>query len=573
MKLRIGQASDKGIKDINQDCHGAVIPKEPLFSIKGSVVAIADGISSSQVSQVASEMAVKAFLDDYYRTSDVWTVRTSAEHVINAINSALYTKNQHKDIRLDKNKGYVCTFTVLVFHHNTLHIFHVGDCRIYRVQEDGLEQLTTDHRVWTSRDKSYLARALGIKDSLNIDYQAIALEKGQVFLIATDGVYEFIDSNHIRTAYKLRSEQLDPVAASLVHAAMAAQSDDNLTAQLVVVDELASGTPQMFSDTASTLPLPPVLEPKTELDGYRITQKLHIGTNSSVFLVQDIENKQQAVMKVPSPDKVSDPLYMERFLMEEWIARRITSRHVLKADVQDRKRNYLYALFQLVDGQTLSQWLKHTPKPELETVCAIAEQVMRGLDAFHRRDMVHQDIRPENIMIDTNGSVIIIDFGSVQVAGLQASGFMADQPHLLGTALFSAPEYFLGEFGSPRSDQYALAAVVYHMLSGRYPYGTHVPKATTRVLQKKKLQYVSVIDETRDPPVPVWVDFALKKALDPNPLKRYDTLSEFIYDLRHPNPQYINQQRPPLLERNPVRFWQMISLALGIIVVYLLVGR
>ena len=100
------------------------------------------------------------------------------------------------------------------------------------------------------------------------------------------------------------------------------------------------------------------------------------------------------------------------------MARRINSAHVLKPGPQSRKRNFLYIVTEFVDGQTLTQWMIDNPKPDLETVRGITEQIAKGLRAFHRMEMLHQDLRPDNIMIDRTGTVKIIDFGSTRVAGV-----------------------------------------------------------------------------------------------------------------------------------------------------------
>src|SRR3954471_9077019 len=147
LKISVGKHSDKGRKEINQDFHGVLIPKEPLLSLKGIAVVLADGISSSQVSQVASESAVKGFLTDYYCTSESWSVKTSAQRVITATNSWLHAQTRRSPYLYDKDKGYVCTFSALVIKGKTAHIFHVGDTRIYRVVRNALEQLTNDHQV------------------------------------------------------------------------------------------------------------------------------------------------------------------------------------------------------------------------------------------------------------------------------------------------------------------------------------------------------------------------------------------------------------------------------------------
>src|SRR5713226_107347 len=153
LKISIGQHSDKGRKETNQDFHGVLIPKEPLLSLKGIAIVLADGISSSNVSQVASESAVKSFLTDYYCTSESWSVRTSAQRVIAATNSWLHAETRRSQYRYDKDKGYVCTFSAMVIKSTTAHIFHVGDSRIYRLAGNALEQLTDDHRVTVSSEQ------------------------------------------------------------------------------------------------------------------------------------------------------------------------------------------------------------------------------------------------------------------------------------------------------------------------------------------------------------------------------------------------------------------------------------
>ena len=163
LKISAGQYSDKGRKETNQDFHGIYVPKEPQLSAKGIAIALADGISSSAVSDVASQYAVTGFLEDYYCTSEAWSVKTSAERILSATNSWLHAQTQKSPYRYDKDKGYVCTLSAMVIKSTTAHIFHVGDSRIYRLRGKALEQLTSDHRVWISQGQSYLGRALGFK--------------------------------------------------------------------------------------------------------------------------------------------------------------------------------------------------------------------------------------------------------------------------------------------------------------------------------------------------------------------------------------------------------------------------
>ena len=567
LKISVGQHTDKGRKEKNQDFHGVYIPKEPLLSSKGVAIALADGISSSDVSQIASESAVTGFLADYFCTSETWSVKKSAQRVLMSTNSWLHSQSQQGQHRFNKDRGYVCTFSAMVIKSTTAHIFHAGDARIYRLQGNSLEQLTEDHRLWVSQEKSYLSRALGINSLLEIDYQSLQVEQGDIFLLATDGTYEYADTPFIVNAINENRQNLDVAAKAIVDEAYEQGSTDNLTIQIVHIDELPSHDSNELIHQVAELPFPPILEARMDFDGYKIICGVHASSRSHIYLAMDGETNVQVILKTPSIDLREDAAYLERFLMEEWIARRINSPYVLKPCLQTRKRNYLYTVTEYIEGQTLNQWMIDNPKPDLETVRNIIVQISKGLRAFHRMEMLHQDLRPNNIMIDKTGTVKIIDFGSTYVAGVTEMSPPTDQNDMLGTAQYSAPEYFLGEAGTTRSDLFSLAVITYQMLSGKLPYGTQVAKCRTKAAQNK-LHYQSVLDDQRE--ILAWVDDVLKKALHPNPYKRYEELTEFVYDLHQPNKEFLNKTRPPLMERNPVVFWKSISFVLAVIILILL---
>jgi serine/threonine protein phosphatase PrpC/predicted Ser/Thr protein kinase len=567
LKISAGQHSDKGRKETNQDFHGIWIPDEPLLTSKGIAVVLADGISSSDVSHIASETAVKSFLADYYCTSEAWSVRKSAEQVLNATNSWLHAQTRHSPHRYDIDKGYVCTLSAVVLKSMTAHILHVGDARVYLLRGKVMEQLTKDHRHWVSQEQSHLSRALGIGPELEVDYLALTIEQSDIFLLVTDGIHEYVEPNLLIDLIEEYKHDLDKAAHAIAYMAYVKGSTDNLTAQLVRVDELPGRDSNAIYQQMTELPFPPLLEARMMFDGYQIIRELHASSRSHVYLAVDSETNTQVVIKTPSIDLRGDPAYLERFLMEEWIARRIASAHVLKPCPLTRQRNYLYVATEYIDGQTLTQWMIDNTKPDLETVRGIVEQIARGLLAFHRKEMLHQDLRPENIMIDGNGTVKIIDFGSTRVAGIMEIATPIARTDLLGTAQYTAPEYFLGESGTPYSDLFSLGVITYQMLTGKLPYGAQVARTRTKSAQNK-LKYQSLLDDERE--IPVWIDEAIRKAVHPNPYKRYEELSEFLYDLRHPNKAFLNKTRPPLLERNPVLFWKSVSLILAVIIALLL---
>jgi serine/threonine protein phosphatase PrpC len=569
LHVSLGQYSDRGRKAVNQDFYGACIPTNSQRVLKGVALALADGISSSDVSQVASESAVTSFLADYYCTSDAWSVQHSVQQVLHAANAWLYAQTQQSPYRDDINRGYVCTFSALVIKANRAYIFHIGDSRIYRLSAQGVEQLTKDHRRWVDPKHRYLSRALGIDSHCELEYEVMRIQAGDIFVLVTDGVYEHVELPQFTQSLNYHADDLDLAARRLAETAYEQGSDDNLTVQILRIDELPVQVASEVQQQIDTLPLPPNLEPRASFDGYTILRTLHGSSRSHLYLAQDSASQCQVVLKVPSMDLRGDTEYLERLLTEEWIARRINSAHVLKAAVQERKRHFLYTVAEYVDGQTLSQWRVDHPKPELEAVRGLVEQIAAGLRAFHRMDMLHQDLKPDNILIDRAGTVKIIDFGSVRVAGLLEKEPDRLHNHLLGTLMYTAPEYFLGHAGTTRSELFSLAVITYTLLSGRFPYGTDVSKARTLAAQRR-LVYRSVLAADRE--IPLWVDEALRKAVQPNPLKRQEAISEFLFDLRHPNPAFLAKSRPPLLERDPVRFWQGVA-GLLVVVILVLLGR
>ena len=562
LTVTIGQASAAGRKEANQDFHGALVPSQPALGLKGIAVAVADGISSSAVGALASETAVKSFLSDYYATPDTWSVKSSAQRVIAATNSWLYAQTRRGRDPHDPDKGYVTTFDALVLKARTAHLFHVGDARIWRVDGRSLEQLTEDHRVVVSAAESYLGRALGAGGHVEIDYHAVRVEAGDVFVLTTDGVHEHVRPRDVVAMIAAAGGDLDAAARAIVQAAFEAGSADNLTVQIVRIEAVPDGDPADLLGGVAGLDPAPLLDPPAEFDGYRLLRTLHSGPRSRVYLAIDAETGDPVALKVLSLDLRDDPAQRKRFALEEWIARRIDSLHVLKAHPQARRRSHLYTVMRYVEGQTLTQWMRDHAAPELEAVRGLIEQLAKGVQAFHRREMVHQDLRPDNVLIDRAGTVQVIDFGATKVAGVVEGDPRIEAAEILGTVQYTAPECFLGEPSTAGADIFAVGVIAYQMLTGRLPYGDRVPRALTRAAQRR-LRYASA--RTTRPLLPAWVDGALRKAVHPDPARRYQALSEFIHDLRHPNPAFTETRRAALLERDPLLFWRLLSLVLGLI--------
>ncbi|MGR9086251.1 MAG: protein kinase domain-containing protein [Gammaproteobacteria bacterium] len=569
LKTRIGYASDKGIKEDNEDFVGSLIPEGHQLLYKGISAAIADGMSGSEGGKQASHCCVASFFSDYYSTPDSWSVRYAAEKILSATNSWLYSQGQS---RFQSIKGMVSTLSILILKSNTAHIFHVGDSRIYRFRDGVLEQITRDHRVWVSHDKSYLSRAMGVEPRLEVDYHSLPVLKGDLFLMATDGVHDFVDDKSLRKELQTGAD-LNEIAGSIIRQAVLNHSDDNLTCQLIAIDELPRVREDEVLRRHGDLPFPPPLEPGMTIDGFRIEKELHASKRTQIYLAYDRVNDVRVILKTPSILYDDDSHYIEHFLHEEWAGRRLDHENIVKVSGFDRKKSCLYYVTEYLEGPTLREWMKENPKADIRDARNIIEQVARGLRAFQRMEMLHQDLKPENIMFAKDGTVKIIDFGSVRISGITEITPLihAVGENILGTLNYTAPEYHLGLGGTAKSDLYSLGVIAYELINGALPYGKNMPeKPGKSALQK--LRYVPSIH--CNPMVPIWIDGALKKATSIAPEYRYDHLSEFLFDLSTPNPLFLRgQESVPLIEQNPLQFWKglcLISFIANIVMVYCL---
>lgn len=568
--VSLGQHTQAGDHAQNQDFHGAILPEGHTRLSKGIALALADGISSSALSHLASQTAVRGFLEDYYATSEAWSVRRAAQGIIGATNSWLHAQTQRGEGRFDADRGYVCTFTALILKGRDFHLFHVGDARVYRLHPHALEQLTEDHRLRLSAAEEYLARALGANASVEIDYHTWEAVPQEVYLLATDGAYTHFTAADVHAALASHGDDLDAVARQLVEMARARGSTDDATVLLLRVEALPEdGLPQPLRRREG-LALPPPLQPGMLFEGFRVLRALQVTARSHIHLAVDDASGQHLVLKTPATDLRENPAYLDGFVLEEWVARRVHSPHVIRPWLGERARHSLFVAMEYIEGQTLAQWMADHPRPALESVRTLVEQLGAGLQALHHREMLHQDLRPENVMIDADGTVKLIDLASVHVAGLAEGLPTGDSAIAPGSLQYMAPEYLLGEGGSPRADLFALAAITYQMLCGRLPYGLDAARLRT-AKDLRRLRYTPV--RLFRPELPAWLDQVLEKALQPDATRRQEAVSEFLHDLRHPDTRFATTPRQPFIERDPLLFWKCATALSSVLAIGLLVIR
>ena len=233
-------------------------------------------------------------------------------------------------------------------------------------------------------------------------------------------------------------------------------------------------------------------------------------------------------------------------------------------------KHFLYYLMEKVPGITLQKWIEQNPEPRPSVVAKIILDIAAGVSAMHAEQVVHQDLKPGNVMIMPDGKIKIVDFGAVYAPGLQEIFSPFEREIALGTLDYADPSYRFGINTYIKGDIYSLAVIAYEMFTGgQLPYGNRMERCKT-LPEFHQLEYVP--SYTHREIIPAWFDMALEKGCKNNPEDRYDSLEQFINDLQHPNPEFIRDglvtDKP---QGNTVFFWKMLSFFwLSILIVVLI---
>ncbi len=547
LSISFAQLSSAGVKNENQDTIGARIPEGNTLASKGIAIAIADGVSTSQSARQASQTAITGFLSDYYATPDTWRTQKSASVVIQSLNRYLWGLGLNNP----RQEGLLTTFSCVILKGDKLFSFHVGDSRIYRLRDGQLDLITRDHASRIDNKTTYLSRALGADSVLEIDMQSQELEIGDVYVLTTDGIHDNIPHKKFETLLNAYSDNFEEACERIHKEALDLGSEDNLSIQIFRVEAIGRSNQSDAVSVLSKLPFPPLLNIGSQLDGLTVKHILQESERSQVYRVEDSTGR-SAIMKTPSSNYADDMAYIERFVMESWIGSRVNNDNVVKIIEPPQNRSTLYYLTEHLQGPTLTQLMKERAPFNIPDAIDLIEQIAKGVRAFHRKDTLHQDIKPDNIIVTSRGPVII-DFGSSWVAGISEMSTSIVRDHVLGTLDYSAPEYRYGARPTQRSDMFSVAVLLYEMLTGTHPYG----EAYSRAMNLKAFQKLKYRSATAfNPLVPFWLDKALAKALQIHQEQRYSSFSEWLQDVKRPNPSWLAPEAQPLLQRNPLRFWQ-----------------
>lgn len=256
---------------------------------------------------------------------------------------------------------------------------------------------------------------------------------------------------------------------------------------------------------------------------YEILQELGEGGMGTVYKAQDRELDRVVALKVIRPDLARQADILKRFKQELILSRQVTHRNVVRIFDLGVAGSIKFITMEYLDGRDLKTILvreKFTPQKAAEIIC----QVCRGLEAAHAENVIHRDLKPQNIMLDTQGRVSVMDFGlahSLEERGMTRTGA------LMGTPDYMSPEQAQGQKADARSDIFSLGIIFYEMLTGKLPFHAESLLGTLLARTQQRAKPVREVD----PQIPQPLNDIVAKCLATEADKRYQSATELLADL------------------------------------------
>ncbi|CAL1241684.1 bifunctional protein-serine/threonine kinase/phosphatase [Candidatus Methylocalor cossyra] len=554
--LRAGVSSVPGGRAENQDIAGFFEPP-PGAALSGYVAAVADGMGGTKGGRQAAALCLQGFLDGYYGLSETLGVEPRAARALGAINRWLYATGRQDPALAQLGT----TFSALILHQRRAHLIHVGDCRIYRLRGQCLEQLTHDHTLRGPGRDHILYRAVGLEPELRADGAVFALEPHDRFLLCSDGLHGVLRPPELARALRQRASP-EATAAALTAEALRQGGQDNITALVVDVIRLPAADRDALREALDTLPLLDLPRSGETVDGFRLLRPLAAGRYSVLFQALDVRTGADLVLKFPHPRIAAERDQRTAFLREAWIAAQVKNPWVAEViELPPGRQTRLYAVLPYYPGVTLERRLSRKPPLTLAQGVALALQLCKAVQALHRHGIVHRDIKPDNILLTEDGGLKLLDLGSARLPAWD------EHEPVPGTPSYMAPELFEGQRGSVASDIFALGVTLYRMFAaGAYPYGELEPFTTPRFGKPKPLTL-------HRPDLPAWLDLVVARAIALEPERRYADAQELAYELEaglaHGGSSAPSPPRS-LYERDPLLFWQLLAwLLFGLLLICL----
>ncbi len=255
---------------------------------------------------------------------------------------------------------------------------------------------------------------------------------------------------------------------------------------------------------------------------YRILEKIGEGGMGAVYRAEDVMLERQVAIKAIRPELASEPEIVERFRTEARILARVSHPAIATIYSFFRDGDDLFLAMELVHGRSLSKVLESEGRLPWERAAGLLATALPGIEEAHRAGIVHRDLKPDNLMLTGAGTLKtlkVMDFGISRVTG---SGHLTRTGLLVGTLRYIAPEQIRGEEVDPRTDIYALGAVLFEMLAGRPAFEGKTDYAILQAQLDKQPEPPSALA----PDVPAWLDRVVLRALAKSPAERFQSAGE-----------------------------------------------
>ena len=561
LDVDIGWHSVRGPRENNEDFAAALQPR-PHEADRGLVAAIADGVSAGGRGREAAQTTVMSLLQDYFGTPATWDTSVALDRVIAAQNAWLAAANRRG------GAGAMTTLTALVLRGHSYTLAHVGDTRAWLVRDGRCEQLSHDH-VFDHPDlRGRLTRALGLEDHVRVDYLQADLQRGDVFVLSSDGVHGAVAAPRL---CELVQGQLtrgaQAASEAIVAAALAAGSRDNASALVIHVRELAAARLEDVLLQGRQLPVPPRLKVGDTLDGYTVTALVADTGSHRLYQARDNASRELVALKTLHESRASDPEEREMLAHETWLGLRLTEQFGGRGSGfigvrEPRAPSAFYSVYDWHGGSTLEQALARRQPFGVAQVVQGAVAIGRALGRLHRQGVVHRDVKPGNLHLGDDGQWRILDLG-VALAGNAPA---AERGLHAGTPSYMNPEQWQGEGATAGSDVYALGVTLYQWLTGHLPYGEVEPWQLARFRKDPKPP------SRLRPEVPIWLDHVVLRAVARDPKLRFQTAEEFVLALEQGAARPV--ARPgatPYFTRDPAGVWKaalVASAALNLLLLF-----
>ena len=257
---------------------------------------------------------------------------------------------------------------------------------------------------------------------------------------------------------------------------------------------------------------------------YEIHECLGTGGMGSVYKARDRELDRFVALKVIRPDLAGDSEILRRFKQELILARQVTHKNVIRIFDLGEDNKLKFITMEYIDGRNLKSLVVEKGKLSYQETVGIMQQVSLALEAAHAEGVIHRDLKPHNIMLDSHGKVSVMDFG---IARSMAPGGMTITGALLGTPEYMSPEQVRGEHVDGRSDLFSLGLILFELLTGKKPYDSDT--AESSMFKRTAVRALSAV--VADPNVPPLLNEIVAKCLERDPKERYQTARQLWDDL------------------------------------------